>query len=576
MPGLAAATANQDVITYNGVTFPIAKSYKWSITSVYDLTGRIVKYRQVTLDVVAIFTPTDIGGNASDTFDTGSNSNFIANLSTPAKTLSITACGVGTQSFNPSNVLNRGPSPRVISTEPVGANNAIRVHWSVDFMVRNCTIGTFGEFSYSSSYNYDSSGMLTRTISGQAEAYVSFDTFGNKTGNNAESLRDTISIPLIPGFIRTQSWNVSPDQRILTFQITDTEIPSDNPYFPGMITMDIRQNTSGGMSTKSIRWNLGFSGTITIAPGVPRGLAFQAFLNVIQSRKQFFNQGSQGGPSNPQSQIIGIPNVTLDEQIFGRQFSFSVTYVIACSLSTILKASGMFQPIPGDWNTWQQSIAYTQAPRGVSGLATQDQNVILSFCDTGTPVIGYTNFRKDLAQSSQQGYNESCPPKEFSYLSYTPAFEFGSETQALVMSPVSPSISVVEIFATISGIIANPLATLGTNLTQGTSSSSSSGSTNPQVLQTSGQAKRTLRFYGNALRIGYLPEVPTVINVGGSPAEIKEQYISSPVVIGYNGNCPIYGIYWNITYYIHTTSTSSTDIQFSDNIPNNFKVQPAN
>jgi len=342
-------------VSYNGFAFPNPVEAKVQIEPVYESSGRVPKWWKHILTLDCIISPdllpqvsafgvntTDINMEAAKRY-----------LTVPGGALQFTLRGFGHQgtstgvlgyyTVDRNRDLNFGPKPVLMTWEPVGANRAVRIQWSVEFAVAQCcyadldgdricdnpgdpTWSTLApvitEFNYSSSFTVDEEGWLVRTVVGSLEAqglltYVLapgalYRTGTTNAAGQAGAGNTTLvagpeatpnssnTMPLtyaqnwvtnlfqpIQGFTRNFQWDLSRDGRRLDWRITDTEIHSDNPLIQGIIQCDVTHGISADLPF--YKWESYIRGNFTIMPNVPRSTAWFAFLAIMKSRLGFLD-----------------------------------------------------------------------------------------------------------------------------------------------------------------------------------------------------------------------------------------------------------------------------------------------
>jgi len=408
-------------VAYNGVTFPSPLRAKAEVRPIYDDAGRMVKYRAYTLTVEAIFVGEDFAAIGAGGAIGPGMALLRQYLLEPGGTLTFTDQGLG-HNLTALNIVDFGPKPRILTWEPIGSNRAARVVWSCEFTVVEYYgtgaygEGKFGEFCWDAAWNIGEDGMQTRIVTGSADARVYRN--GLNITNTADSLREEIKVPMLDGFKRTQQFRLSPDKRTLFFTITDTEIPSNNPYFPGMIDMDIRHRVAG-LVAAAAEWDVSLSGSITVAPGVEKREAWKAFVQIVRAIKEEQDKGKQVGSGEPSSILI-TDRLEIEDEIFGRRISFFMNWKLLCNRETFLKASGLWKKMPGKWDTWRASLEDVVGPRGYAQLShSARDDIIINFSVTGEPSRYRPRVRKPaLRHEMGDLFKDPCPPKESSWLAF--------------------------------------------------------------------------------------------------------------------------------------------------------------
>lgn len=387
MPGISKVGS----VKYGNFEFPPAFISNVKIIPIYDQSRRTVKYRHFEITIDSVLDPTSLGADPGVTTTDDRMSLLRTKLTTPGEDFTFKEQGLGKDLVIKRNmVIGYGPIPEELLWEPIGSSQCCRVVWRVSFDVADCitqikAIGSYGEFNYAVNFNIDESGMTVRTITGVMEAIV------HRASNNfrridisADQFREKIVFPVMEGFKRTQSYNLSNDRRFLNFTIVDTEIPSDNPYYPGMVKCDIRHTLSQPGITCSNMFFLTIAGSIEVAPGWAKWWAWACFHFIVRSRILVMTgllQDQKGKPlkgADPNVlKNLFFYGLRIEEEIFSRTVHFSISYRTTMPLSEVISLSGLFTAITHpdnpnlkltwkDWKKWMELAPYSQ--RGFSRL----------------------------------------------------------------------------------------------------------------------------------------------------------------------------------------------------------------
>ena len=341
-------------VSYNGFAFPNPVESKIQIEPVYESSGRVPKWWKHTLTLECIISPdllpqtspfgvnsTDINMEVAKRYLTVPGGLLQFNLRGFGHNATSTAVAGGTYTVDKNRDLNFGPKPLLLNWEPVGANRAVRIQWSVEFATTLCCYAeldgdgvcdnpgdtlwsslnpTITEFNYSSSFNVDEEGWVVRSIVGSLETqgllynvaapgalYRTGTTIGagqagagnttlvagpDATPNSSQTLPLTFAqnwitnlFQPLTGFLRNFQWDLSRDGRRLDFRITDTEVQSDNPLIKGIIKCQVTHGMTSDLPF--YRWESFIRGRFTIQPKVARSTAWFAFLAIMKSRLGF-------------------------------------------------------------------------------------------------------------------------------------------------------------------------------------------------------------------------------------------------------------------------------------------------
>lgn len=426
---MARPIASPQNVHYNGFDFPAPLSLKVRCQPNYDRAEATVKHRSYAVSVEVILVAEDfvqgeytvLSLSPGDAIDTAMTI-LRKRLTEPGKTLKLKNQGLGADlTIDYSNAVARGPKPRVLVFEPIGSNLSCRIVWECEFTVIECASGIItspyplGEFVYSVDFGINQEGMTTVTLAGRIEVNVKRQgevaNAYRMIDKTADDNREMINFGQPSNAQRTRSYRLSEDKRFLDFVITDTEIPSDNPFFPGCVRMDMRQRTGnvGSYGPHGKRFTTTLSGTIEVAPGYPRALAWAAFVWVVKKRlkapvvasggggrgvrSRSYSEGGGNPGSYPETPVnkgkLLLRAFDMEEEIFGRSMRFSLTFEFSINKPhELLTACGFWEPIgaSSDWNRWKASMMFptNRAPHSPRGAAQRGviagRERVVDFC----------------------------------------------------------------------------------------------------------------------------------------------------------------------------------------------------
>jgi len=366
----------------------------------------------------------------------------------------------------------------------------------------------------------------------------------------------------LPRFHRDWQWDLSRDGTTLDFRLTDTEIHSDNPFMNGIIDCDIDHEIDAGLPF--FQWTSTLSGNFVIQPGVSRDMGWTAFLIVLNSRlagldlvsSEIMEEFNDTGAVTPQKKPVTpsyIPKrIRLKENITSRKSSFTFEYMLLCPIEKIMAASGLFQPIPGDWVAWTATMPATQfTGRGTAGLAASGVNNIVTVCtwptspsNNGTVNGVAENFALRKIFSTQ------CPPPENSWMDYKLWFEVVNDPQAIIHKP-SYKVEPAQ-YQTSAAInlrdhpgYYNPTSAAEENVI-----GSQAADKQPVYQALSGYDQYVI-MHGYAIRACYDIPIPSLEKYGDS----DKLFVAGPVwdeqrILGGSGPVVFYGRRWRIPYIV--------------------------
>lgn len=592
-------TNNQARVMYNGFRFPFARHTTAAFSPEMSNDGRATKYLRLDLHIEFVWIPlTDVYdrstghiGLASRTYnkDISTDSTFSdirRRLNSPGQKLLFIDQGIGnisTQDGITSDV-NNGPKPKVVSVKPIAGSRALNVVWECSTWLASCeTLFTsptaFAQFPYSVTWSIDVSGLTIRTINGLVEIPLSripnTNSFSalTSTSNSADLRREDLIkfFPRIVGFTRTsQSFTLSEDRKTLNFSIVDQEIPSDNPYFPGIISQKVTRNYSSSVKEGFTKWQGSISGSIEVAPGYDKLRAWTAFATIFEdifNRRELghvpatatTNQDKDYGSSPSSTRSSGFINsISISEEIYGRTFTFSIGYYLFCSLQELFKATGLFQPLgisPNDasWQKWKTSLSTIQGDDGWRGLAFDPKaDVIVDLCNQPTiPKDPGDRIPSSEQSKKEPGYEPDGPKKDDGFL------HASSEFQAILVSGVSYALRLLYGKAQQENPSAKtPSETDSPNINQ--NDQQSSGTEKKVSLRQIRPNVYKIVYSGKFIRAGFPPPIPELKSVGGVNAfkigtdSIIQKVLGVGTDVQSGNPLTLYGLSWRKEYILES------------------------
>lgn len=600
-------------VQYGDFRFPPQTNIVFSSTPITDSAGRVTKYEKCTLQIEGIFAwetfgAADYGTNNATAINTQaltSNSDNLDSalvalrcyLKTPGRKILVTKQGVGRINHTGKLGIDRtggasgisglthdpafGPHPGQLNLTPIAGGIAARFTWSVEWTQLCCdeAVGrtqpaAMGEFNYTVQYSYDEAGMLSRTISGNAEgAVLRVDTGIDKNIDTA--FRETITayFPIPEGFQRTQHWSISTDKRTIQFSLADNEITSDNPYPRSIRRISIRHRVGTGLKGSGYQqWNSTISGNIELMPGVEKSYAWLVFTSILQTRLREFVRGRDS--SNKSAKII-IYSIEIEEEIFGRSLTFSVGYTLTTSLETLLAASGLFRKYSDtDWGKYTTDLEKWEGPFGFSQLKWDHKSeVLIDFCYSQVPRVARATRRKGPEDQNREEQKETGVLD--GWLAYDNKIRVYYRSDS-VMSQAAAK-KATEQLKVPKDVKYAPVKD-GVRVSETYVSSSYPRSTPEEKKQTKNPLGKvverspgqyTINMYGYGVRAGTPIPIPSIIKIGESdtpPVLASSEITPSAIIRTTPEGIPIYAAKWSLTYYADATKG---EIKYKD-VPEDF------
>lgn len=539
-------------ISYNGYTFPSLRNAKVKFSPKYDDTGRVRVATEVTLVVAWILTT-----GSGESSHSGSLDLIRTKLCEPGKDLDCTGVGLGSYSVGGAANGSRkgdmlwGPRPQICEVESLSFQASMLV-WSCTFALADCgtadgSSGAYAiEHAFEITYAIDERGLLTRTVRGHL--LIAARRSGTSITANADSLREQMAqrVPVPTGFARSQTWQESADHSRLDFTFTDRQLESDDPYPPGITSIDVDISASSGQ-VGFTSWNIVVSGSVETAPGTPRDWGYTILYKIFSDRLQYIK-----GVGSKRT-IVPV-QYSVSRALYGRRTSATIVYSVIDEVAKeeLIKDVGLYNPLPGNWSEWHNSLAKHQSARGVSGMGNP---MPAGDAITNPCVGGLATFR---VSADQQALNisvgnltaplEAKVEDSASYqrwecwlgTNYRQSLTRQKNIQSFVPATVDIGGSKDK--------ITNLWTEGGAKITGETSAP-----TSEDTLQFSSAPSGEVWLIGRAIRLGkpvVVPRIKQVNLVGGGTVAVTESDADiKSAKVGMHGAVPMYAARWSIRYY---------------------------
>ena len=594
---------------YNGFEFPPAVQARVSMRTVTDSTGRYTKYTAYMLSVeVVIHAEVDRYDPSNPPTFSNPNQIFLADpndkidvgmtqlrrlLGQQNRLLIFTSKGYGDDfvvNTQKGDVLY-GPRPRLMLWEPLGAAKAVRVIWEVEVTIADCELQTFpwgriAEYSTDITWEHSDHGLTRRTVTGMVEVVQQFFQAAGGRGRNlssADSAREVVT-PVVPaGFRRVQNrYALSRSRNVANFTYVDEEYESDNPYYQGVVRADVDASIRNRVQLAFNDWVCSVSGTISVSKSHQRWFAWIAFLSILKARLDAGREHATGvdnSSSGTASESSGtekkidtnvfVRTVSIREQVNGRGMSFTVTWLLVTSISTVIKASGLWAPnAPTEtqagrptWEQHQQSMLQAWGPRGSAGMQHEMQmDNIVSLCNTqvpGRPLRDGLFLGRGIAPTRL--LTHECGDDYYDVHDFLTVEENPQTARLAPLGGETPKhnkpfkYGVAENYADFAPV------------PPGSTSEGQSSFVDP-VVHTRGTTQVVVTYSGMASRCGKQPVMPRLLKVGG--AEVvrqlgKSRYEIITKVKADAGKKPHYRIIWEAQYVLDKPPDGNVYIDLS-------------
>lgn len=440
---MAQLLGQPSTISYNGVTFDYrTETTDFSAKPVYDQAGRTVVYVLYTITLKGyVFDPASTDATMDDLRN---------RLTQPAGEFRYSDTGVGTFEVNVSGRARDvlwGPRPTLLRWRPVGAERAAEVTWTVEVAIPQCNqaryVQALMEVNFTLSWTIDRSGYTKRTYAGFLRIPATRRSAGERVlPDQADAYREQV-VPDVPiGFRRAeQTFALDEAKTKLTWSIIDEEMPPAAPP-PGVVEVQASHTVQSQQNVHM--WAGTITATYELARGADKQLAFAYFFQLMHERIRAAYDNARPPDGNPARGALLIRQFTAEEpEVYGRRTaSFTVQYTFSCALWTILRASGLWTPVSGDWGRWRASLADTALhPRGNAkdaGWAGMD--VIIDLCrpDRQTRELRARRQDRQQREMSTNRFPYHYPPPDQSWLEYQIWMRIDQDDRVAEHKPLGP------------------------------------------------------------------------------------------------------------------------------------------
>lgn len=541
-------------ISYNGYTLQGPRnSVQLEVVPARDDTGRYVTHSVYRLAVDAWIT-SDTAGVTGTGADTATHMTQIRGaLQQDGGALTITGFGLGDITCNTGSTdrdVAWGPKTQLLKMRNVG-NGCIVLLWIVEVAIKTCAAGSLSgvlgrikEYVYSVRYTIKRNGCTVRTVQGHLDIFLAPTTVGGRTiSQTVDNYRDLVDIPRVDGFYRSQpqEYAVTKGNTRLEFRVTDEEPESDNIFPPGVADMDMDHTVTsdlfgqgGGFAVHFAQ----FTGHIEMARPFPISMAWEKGLLLMQERLvHAVNSGA--------TPLIDYLSIT--EAMFERKISFTVRYrMLSSSLNKFVTNSGLFTDVTStNIRSYGKSMQIAWANRGAARLMHNPTSELLADSCSPNQKMQITDIIAPYFLAGSSGsLHLVCPPESDSYLAYENRIQLSSDDDAITLQqmPTRPT-SNLTTTSDFKGFAVQE----GNGVRKNRKTVQSTGPGGIQII--------TVR--GRSCRIGFKPEVPSLIKVMGQKAEFVSSGSTQEVSqVGFYGDCPIWVATWDFKYRVEFDSVS--------------------
>ena len=535
MPGLPATGE----LSYNGYEFDGATHIKVGVEFVYDEAGRTIIAHKHLITVTAIVAESDgLDSTLEDIRrrlgESGKNLNFInKGFGTDLKV---------TPSGNTRDVEN-GPNPKELSWVPLGDDKSAEIVWSVEVDVVVCGSGGSTRsrgvmaLNYSTTFSINGHGDTTRVLEGYIQ--IEQNVVNRRPRDSADRYRDRFAPRGLAGFAREQEWAVNLSHSRVDFVITDTQIPSPNPYPVGIVNIDARHRVSWRRGRNGLQYFNTISATISPEARLSGAQAWGVFLSLVIQRMSI---------SVRRGKSVFLEALEVEEGIFSRNHNFSATYRFLSSIKDFIGDAGLWTALGTDWQQWTASLSNSMFnQRGNRQLRDIPGNdIIMSLCES--PATVSVNNRQEFQEfltpvsspgTASPGIRNVRPPPEQSYMSYNSTI-IPEQSQPAVQQSILQEIEDLAPNQWLLEPAVNPPTAFTFPFTNRTT---------PDVIQVGSSASYRVRLVGSARRAGYQIPKPAIVKWGNQVVTLVRGVFPQRVVGNYFG-IPVFEAMWDIEYLV--------------------------
>jgi hypothetical protein len=352
--------------------------------------------------------------------------------------------------------INYGPIPEILEWKTLGGNLAAEVTWRLEATTTACpipadlTVASAAQLTILSLIEeteiaFNEEGAAVITTSGSIEVAGQSGKRGLLTPNALKIFAAYFDKNQLLNFQRTSRITVRRDQRTLDYQITDTEIASENPFYRYIVSQEVSHSISSNLLSDNIFEGSGFrtwandmSGEFTVKPGEWKGWAWVAFAIYMANRRnrsnffaapidQFLKDNKE--PNDKKKELPKqIPlSIRIKESCNSRKVSVNMRWVTYTSILNLFKSTGMFYPVDvawsavedgrvpdnlntanpfsraDQWSLWKTNIGGVQGSTGFRNPSLPTFSLLFDLC---------TADQSSLSNSRQSSYQSQNTPGE--------------------------------------------------------------------------------------------------------------------------------------------------------------------
>jgi len=599
----AAQTAE---ISYDDLVLNPTTTYSLSSEAVMDDSGRSYSHTRYTLTGEFYI----LGDVSASTYTAAESSRKMAELrsklSKPGKVLKLTGIGFGDMVINGTDAgsiadVNFGPKPTVAEFRPLG-NVCWAVRWSCVFSIiepRTSNGYNLMALNYTTTHDINQAGLSTISVEGywqiplSAANYIGGGFAPKQLPAEADAFRDRLFIQAPDHFRpanRQFRINAEKNRVEFSFQLVEAE---GEAYPPGIVHAELDESWENAELNAYSGWNGSIAGEFEVAKGYPTTIAAKLFIQLYIQRLNFIrnqaNQSHRGGKFLPA--VLPV-RFSFGCRRFTRRYRFAAEYVVSGCLPDFIKASGIWEPLGTSHTEWKTSLRDSLSNRGVAGVRpgpeviievpnlARGQNYSIRFNGSdpvdSAPVsalgfdcagvnennsyLAYENYVRVVKQAEAQIHKYAQAPGTSSTAIDAAAAAAAAAFAAAGNNSLSNTVAqegakLFEAFKTAvtAFTTARPGDLLSTDTTSTKIARSATANTSKgakaDTIEYTGTSSDYIVMHGKSMRIRFPPQVPTITQIDGVKADLMEEQVTAPQVIGMIGHCEVYAIQWAKVYY---------------------------
>lgn len=529
-------------------------------------------------------------------------------LMRPAGVLTFRQKGLGPINVNQDGVWDVAFGPKCTKLEmvPTGDAQLAAIDYVLETTIPQCSTTAkykreIMEFNWCHDTSWDESGFLTIVCKGHVIIPMTRSSASSTAvPDSVDRVMEEITPSVALGFQRMKQHQArSLDGRRMDFEFIDEEQPSPKPR--DVTRAQVYQEMGSKLSRSYRLWEGTFSGTITLAAGRPKRLAYNYFMDLIRHRLfTAFGEGPAviapaAGPFvtptvttpgyvelafgmathhfallGPATTEAGYPPglrwMLMDEfrardEVYGRtsEFTMRYRYYQTAPIGEILERAGLWWVPERTWGEWRLSMNQTvNRPRGNAGWrGYRARDAVIDLClpkpsstltPSGPSVAGVEDEERTRTGARQRAGRIKVDP-ERSWLWYESELHYGEgEGRFARHKPMAAAAGqqTAEVYRDNEDALG-----IVSRLQKATNGNVASADTGvPDVLHETRSPSPWIWLIGYAQRFGHRIPLPKIVSVGGVEAVLNRVIKTGTKVLWNYMGTPAYETYWWLEFLL--------------------------